>query len=423
VPAGTEDPVAPPTPTQNGSWQVYPNYTGTDTHTAPVWLLPPAFTYGKSSTVTVAQLYLGGSNFSSYAYSNGDFQFSFQSQKPTPPYQASVTAQVVLVGDGNMWKVEQSARTGPGSLAANFQDLLVWVESTLEMAGVIVPGGTNRIGRTVMDALPLAFAETLSFHYSLSTGLAGGTNAYVDLLPGMRLLLETSVSQFLGPAQAQNGYVSTAAVPLSLGSLPGPDGRRVLAFDPFLGTINAPVVKPIGSPAQVAGGLIDLQAPGQARPHWRLFYPTSMAPPNQPGNAQLVGNVGLLASDTLSQLAAATTAYPKAVSDGGSGGNPLPTLYYVFLGRAIAVPQVPVWLTANGQTAVDYVPIGTTIANVVERYTDPPLDTPGNVVAVLRNVYGAKPTSVRFMTATLPAVPLAMYDLPLLAGDGITLTV
>ncbi|MFL6137135.1 MAG: hypothetical protein ACJ74O_04965 [Frankiaceae bacterium] len=412
--------MAKPTPTQNGSWQVYPDYTGTDGVSAPVYLLPTSFTYGQSSTVTVAQLYLGGSGFASYAFSNADFAFSFQSQKPTPPYQASVLAQVVISGQGNMWKCAATARA---ALAANFQALLAWVESTLELPGIVVPGSTSRIGRTVMDALPLAFGETLALHYSLSTGLTGGTNAHVDLVPGMRLLLETSVSQFLSPSAPQNGYVSTAAVPLAIGSLPGPDGRRVVTFDPFLGTINAPVVTPVGKPVQIAGGLIDLQAPGQARVHWRLFYPTSMAPPNQPGNAQLVGNVGLMASDTLATLAAATTAYPTTVSDGGPGGKPLPTLYYAFLGRAIAIPQIPVWLTANGQTAVDYVPVGTTIANIVERYTDPPLSQPGNVVAVMRNVYGGNPASVRFMVASLPATPLAMYDLPLLAGDGVTLTV
>lgn len=408
------------TPTSNGSWQVYPNYTGTDALTAPVFLLPPAFTYGQPATVNLSQLYLGDGSFGSYTYSNADFAFSFQAQKTGPPYQANVSAQIVLSGTGNIWKCAPAARA---SLASNFQDLLTWFEATVELPGLVVPGSTGRIARGVIDWLPMYFDEVLAYRYSMSTGLAAGTNAYVDLLPGMRLLLETSVSQFLSPSAPQNGYVSTSAVPINIGSVPGPDGRRLLTCDPFLGTINAPAVTGNPGPAMVAGGIVDLQAPGLARAHWRLFYPTSMTGPNQPGNLQLPGNVGLMTSDTLSQLIAATAKYPTMVSDGGPGGKPAPTLYYLFLGRAIAIPQIPIWLTANGQTSVEYVSLGSTIANVVERYTDLPLGAPSNVVNVMRNVYGASPTSIRYTLASLPATPLGVYDLPLLAGDGLTLTV
>ena len=404
------------TPTSNGSWQVYPNYTGTDAITVPVYLLPPSFTYGQPTTLQVNQLYLGPADKVGLNYSNADFSFSFASKNPNPPYQANVYAQITLAGNANIWKCAPAARA---TLATNFQALLSWVETTLELPGLIVPGGTGRIARSVIDLLPMYFDEVLAYRYSLSTGLAAGTNAYVDLLPGMRLLLETSISQFVAPGSPQNGYVSTATMPITIGSVAGANGRRTLTCDPFLGTINAPVVSGASGAVRVAGGLVDLQAPGLARARWRLFYPTTMAPANQPGSVALAGNVGLVATDTLSQLAAATAQYPTPVTT----SDPSTTLYSVFLGRALAIPQIPIWLTANGQTAVEYVPIGTTIANIIERYTDPPLGTPGNVVTVMRNVYGTSPASVRFTLAQLPATPLGMYDLPLLAGDGLTLTV
>jgi hypothetical protein len=404
------------TPTSNGSWQVFPNYTGTDAITVPLFLLPPSFTYGQEAKVQVNQLYLGGADKVGLNYSNADFSFSFTASNPNPPYQANVFAQITLMGNANIWKCAPAARA---ALAANFQALLSWVETTLELAGLVVPGATGRIARSVIDALPLYFDEVLAYRYSLSTGLTAGTNAYINLLPGMRLLLETSVSQFITPGSPQNGYVSTAAVPITISSVAAADGSRTLTCDPFLGSINAPVVSGSSGPVRVAGGVVDLQAPGLARARWRLFYPTTMAPANQPGSLTLAGNVGLVATDTLAQLAAATAQYPTPVTT----SNPRTTLYYVFLGRALGVPQIPIWLTANGQTAVEYVPIGTTIANIVERYTDPPLGTPGNVVTVMRNVYGLSPASVRFIVAQLPAVPLGMYDLPLLAGDGLTLTV
>lgn len=403
------------TPTSNGSWQVYPNYTGTDAITVPVFLLPPSFPYGQPNIIEVNQLYLGGADKVSQNYSNADFSFRFMAKNPNPPYQANVVAEITL-GNANIWKCAPAARV---ALAANFQALLSWFETTLELPGLVVPGATSRIARSVIDSLPLYYDEVLAYRYSLSTGLTAGTNAYLDLLPGMRLLLETSVSQFLSPAAPQNGYVSTAAVPITIGSVAGADGRRTITCDPFLASINAPVVSGASGPVRVAGGLIDLQAPGLARARWRLFYPTTMAPANQPGSTTLAGNVGLVATDTLAQLAAATAQYPTPVTT----SDPSTTLYYVFLGRALAIPQIPIWLTANGQTAVEYVAIGTTIANVVERYTDPPLGTPGNVVTVMRNVYGSTPASVRFTLAQLPATPLGMYDLPLLPGDGLTLTV
>ena len=379
-----------------------------------MFLLPPTFTYAQPTVLTIGFLYGGGGTLPA-GYENADFKLAFVQTQSGTPSQATVGLSVTLKAN-NMWKAAPAARA---ALGASFVDFLQQIEAQFELAGTIIPGGTFRIGQQLADAIPAPPLETLFYRYSLSPGLAPKTTPCIDLRPGMQLRVETQTSQFLAPSSPLNGYVSSGRFNFVLNSMPSASGARLVTFDPFLGTIRAPSVGGAAQPV-IAGGLVDLEPVSGARTYWRLFYPQTVASPAQPGDLSVGGNVTLLGAPTLAQLNAATTAYPNLQST----GTP-PNVYAIFLGRALAIPEIPIWITARGLTTFQYVPVGTTLAHVIERFTLVPLSTQSPGVAVTRttsaNSSGAS-AGFTFFTQNLSAMPPAMFDVPLIAGDGVTLT-
>jgi hypothetical protein len=405
-------------PKKDNHYQVYPFFSGTDQGcTDAVYLLPPQFVYGAPTTFSVRLLYTGGSDYQQYQYKNADFELALSLDGDPPPSQGNVLVGITLTGT-NMWACAQPART---ALQANFVDFLLNVEKQFELQGVLVPGATARIGREIADRIPAPPLEMLFYRYGLSPGLVAGTKPYVDVLPGMRLRVDTQASQFVSPGSKLNGYVGSGRFVFDVVSVPA-GGARVTAFDPLLGTIRSPSVSGPATTPVVAGGLVDLQPVSGARPHWRLFYPPSVPPPGLPGDLTIGGNATLVGASTLDDLKAATDKYPQLVTS----GQP-PSVYAIFLGRAMAVPEIPIRVTAPLQgppvPTLEYVPLGTTIAQVVERYAPVPLDPAQSVVSVTRISSSAPSGSAafEFVTDGLLAMPSGMYDVPLLAGDTVSL--
>ncbi|HKR50517.1 MAG TPA: hypothetical protein VJT72_13265 [Pseudonocardiaceae bacterium] len=403
-------------PEQSPPWVLHSDFTGKDGRSAGApFLLPPGATPFDDLTATVPLLYTGDKDYGRYKYENADFTFSLHADfSPVKePYQSHVLARIEV--HENSWKCEPSVRE---SLAAHFVELLTSIESKFERTGVLVEGASMRIGRAVIDTLPLRMDEILPYYYALSTGRRPGTKVYADLLPGMRLRLETSVSQYLGPSQPLNGYVAAASTSALIGSVPAAGGRRTLTFDPFLGAIAPPVIQRTSTQARLVGGIIDLHPAGAARSHWRIFYPTSMQTPVQPGNTGLDYNVGIVGADTLEQMNVATKRYPMSSSVAG----PTPTLYYVVLGRAVAVPEIHVRVNhaRSGLAMFEYVSLGTTVADVIQRFTMIPLDPQSEVVSVSRRLSDGRTAEIVFKITT-PAVPAAMWDLPLVSDDSVTI--
>jgi hypothetical protein len=407
------------TPTANGSYQVYPYFVGTDSAcTNAIYLLPPQFTYPqKSPNFSIPLLYNSAytGKLPTGGYGNTDFQLTMSQQGSGNPTQANVSVSITLLGV-NMWKCAQSARA---TLMSNFVDFIQNIETQFELAGVLIPGATFRIRQQVADWLPAPPLETLFYRYSLSPGFSGGTVPFVDIRPGMRLRLETQTSQFLTPSSPINGYVSTGRFEFFVNSIPTSSGGRVVTFDPFLGTIKSPTISGASTSPVVAGGLIDLQPVSGQRTYWRLFYPQSIPAPSQPGDLTTTDNVMLVGAQSLCQLNSVTNNQLQCNTTG------LPSnITVIFLGRVIAVPEIPVWITARGQTLLQYVPLGTTIANLVERYTVLPLN-PGQNVATTNRMTTASTSGptvpVGFYTTGLSAIPSTMFDVPLIAGDSVTL--
>lgn len=406
------------TPIANNNYQIYPFFVGTDKACDDAtYLLPPSFTYGAPIPFTIPLLYIATEFPTDTSYSNTDFIFQLTKPGSGTPTQANVTVNVTITGT-NAWACADSARA---ALMANYVDFLQNVEAKFELTGILIPGATMRISQWLSDRIPAPPIETLFFRYSFSSGYTPGTKPYVDVRPGMVLRVDSEASQFITPGSTMNGYITTGASPYMVNSAPMPNGGTVVTFDAFLASINAPTITGGTTSPVVAGGVIDLSPPGSLRSYCRLFYPSSIAAPSSPGSTSTASNVTLISAQTLAQMNAATSAYPTCSADGTPAN-----VCTVFLGRAVAVPEVPVWITARGQTQLQYVPLGTTITNIIERFTMVPLNTSQQVVTMVRTTTGGASGStalVTLFTQGLPAIPSSMFNLPLIAGDGLTFNV
>jgi hypothetical protein len=406
---------APSIPASNGTFRMYPNFLGYagDCATPTPYLLPPAYNAGKASELKLPLLFAGGSAQLSNGYSNKDFSLSL---KPAPNQKPNQTTVSTEVSAGTaIWSCAAAARA---ELRANFADFLANVEA-LE-GETLIPGATRRIATALAPTIPAAPAETLYFRYGLSTGLDPKTPAYVDVLPGMRLRVEAQASQYLSPGSNQNGYLPGGEIRAEVTSVPAGKGSpRAIAFDPFLATIRAPTVA--GTPAvpTIAGGLVDLNPTGGARTHWRLFAPRQVGPPRGPDEATVATNFTLVGAPTYASLETATASYPNPPV---SGVQPL---YVIVLGRALVVPEIPIWITASGLTGIEHVRLGTTLTNVIERYTTVPLDpTWPSPVGMRRMTASGKSLEFSiFIDNNLLALTPELFDLPLIAGDSVTLPV
>jgi|GEM_PF-3114652 len=417
------------TPTQTGQYQVFPYFAGRDGGCGnAAFLLPPQFTYGAAlPPVALRFVYAGGADWNSaqYRFSNADFAFAFVPDLaaggiPAAPFASSVDAQVTVLGN-NAWNCALPARQ---ALMASWVDFWQQVETRLEAAGVLIPGATLLLAQQVAEIIPAPLAETLFYRFGFQPGLAAGTVPCVDVQPGMQLRVEFEASQFLSPGGASNGYLGAAQFRWNVQSAPV-TGGRVTTFDAFLGTLSAPTVAVSASPV-AAGGLPDLQAAGVARKYVRLCYPQALPPGTDPGSLGLTGNVALLGASTLADLAAATSAFAGGTCAAGSAMQGVTCT--VFRGRAVVVPEIAVWLQLGSNTPLQlqYVPVGTTLLNLLERVSSwKPLDS---------TLAGGKVTLSRPLTAgaggqTFSIVQLSppmtvgsvldprALDLPLVKGD------
>lgn len=421
-------------PTQLLHYQVYPFYTGTDGACIDAtYLLPPSWKAygGVVQSVTLSLLYGGPAEGPLPAtIANDDFVLAFQGPAKAPYTQGNVTLQLTITGT-NAWSCAPAARQ---TLMANFTSFLLAVEAS----GALIPSGVQRITACVADWMPAPLPETLFWRYSLGSGFAAGTVPYVDVLPGMRLRVDSEATQFVDPGAPQNGYVSGARIVFPVGSMPAGDGSRSVSFDALLASIKAPTVSPDArepagtgtGPAAtaVAAGAMDLEPTGGARPCWRLLYPASVPSPYDPGDASIGSNVVLLGAPTLAALDQATRDYPAKADTSGTPSN----VYLTFLGRALAAPEIPVFVTlGNGPRYVEWVTLGTTWANVLERYGPLPLNPKAAGDSSIYRPSSASPSGSPTVQVTLTtsdgsssltALPPEMFDLPLIAGDTITVS-
>jgi hypothetical protein len=395
---------------------VYTSYVGPDAPGTQPWLLPPSFAYGQATPaakLSLPNLWTGAGNVSSIAFANADFVLSATSGGGAPTKQ-NVVVNLQLTGT-NAWNTSAASRA---ALRANYLAFVAGVEQQLEIGSpaLLVPGSTALIASSIVQYMPLPLSEILLYACGLETGIGTGAPAAVDLTPGMRLRSEPSLRQYLAPPNGSlGGYVSTGTLEWIV-STNVSTGSAMAAFDPFLGTIAAPqVVPPPAAPAP-AYGLLDLQQTGATFKYYRLIYPQNIVAGSSPGSSGATNNVQLTGSDTLA----------------GLRSNPPYSTW--FFGRDAVIPEVAIVLQlgSNGAPQPLYVPVGTTLTNLLERFTRwLPLNSGQNVLQLRRlalspnqGSQGAQIYSqVKFQQPS-PAVvnDLTAFPVPLLPGDLVTLT-
>jgi hypothetical protein len=371
------------------------------------WIVPTfnlAPIKAQNFIITLDNLYILNSKLPATLPSNDNFSFAIVS---------GAQVQITLIYTQN-WAANRAA------LMQNFVGFLQAIETTCELGQtpILAPGSTFRIGQAIADTLPAPLLESIFYRYSFSSGFAAGTKPYVDIRPGMRLRVETQASQFLAAGSTLNGYIAGGQSIFRVQSVAPNGGPRVVCFDPFLGTLNSPSITPATGQPVIAGGLIDLQQAASAGRYVRLFYPNSVAGPTAPGSVSTTSNPVLVTAQTLQELNNVT-----------SGAQP--NIATLFLGRAVAIPEIGVWVsvTMAGQApfppSFEYVPVGTTVGHIVERYAPLPLDLSGSTTVSLQRLStisgGAIVAVFGGQFGSAPPLPASSFDLPLIAGDVVLL--
>jgi hypothetical protein len=254
----------------------------------------------------------------------------------------------------------------------------------------------------------------LLYACGLETGIGTGAPASIDLLPGMRLRTEPSVRQYVAPPnQAFSGYVSAGTLEWDV-STNTSNGTAVQAFNAFLGTIAAPqIVPPPPSPSPVFG-LIDLQQNGNGFRHHRLVYPQNIIDASLPGSSSPATNVQITGANSLAELRAT------------------PSVKSIFFGRDTVIPEIAILLQLgnNVNPVPMYVPVGTTVMNVLERFTTWLPRACGQQVVTLQRLAlnattgtrGAQQyVDVQFADPNAQVNQPGAFRLPLLPGDYLTI--
>jgi hypothetical protein len=408
-------------PPQTQGYQTYPDYVGTDgVETGVPYLLPPQFTWDKPNSITIADVYLPPATPpvpAQPAYGT-DFELKWNVKVPTTQ---AATLEVTIL-NANQWKGAPAARL---ALRNSFIALAEALDELERPTGkgeqpVLVPGAAAIVLRRVAEIIPAAIAESPFYFYGLNTGIGTATPCpYVDLAPGMRLLLQPEPSQFAAPGNPLNGPAPGAPLVLQLSGVTGADGYRRVCFDTFLGAIAAPQIanKAVGptAPQTVIGGVLDLQASGTARRLYRLLYPNTLPPASSPGDVQLSDSITLVGAESRADLEAATIAFQAGKS---ATGVSAPLVYSVIRGRVAVAPQVAV----NLDGAVTWVALGTTVRDLVEQLVFSNPLVWGSQVELHRRC-GATPPSLQPLVFNPGKTTLTdphVYELPVVQGDMIS---
>ena len=402
------------------TYQVIPAYQGPGdaNPTQFIYVLPPTlaksqgFTsiYGLPYAVTIQDVFGPQSTSTSTAPTGGDITLVWTAW---PILTAQIPAYV--------WNTGTQDRQ---NLATAFAALLTQLEA-MEDNGQLRRGTARYVAQRIVDALPLQLSEALMFRYGFSAA-----SGYVDLMPGMRLRIEYGSFQSIGPGQPLNSFTGSGAGYYGISTfLKRSNGGFVdtIAFNSYLAANRAPLIAPTSSGAS---SIIDIQSQHGPRRYYRILYPKTFISPTYSGNPGASENVTLVGADTRALIQSATDDYEN--------GRPIFTGANVdavyFAGRALLIPEllmfvnsVPTWVT-----------LGTTLRNVVESVGHFAFATASGDLgsfSIARQYYQmndqAPPQpATNYLGITL--IPVAdvtqylgpeVYELPVIAGDSIKVTV
>ena len=393
-------------------------FTNSGTDPGP-YLLPPNYQPPFRTPINPLQIqipFVAGSTKSGCGIAQGD------GTGQNPDFSLSWVAGTGSGTPYAMVAVQPTNLYTPANIATLWQNFIAFKQLVEALpAGCLVPNGLFLLTNRIAIGLPLGFNWILPFIYGFSPD-----NRYVDLYPGMNLVVDYGSYQYLGagtssPGQ-RNAYAGVGTTRFRLRRRP--DGR--IGFNAFTDSIGALQVA-FDTPNQVAG-LWDLEASGASGPHARLIYPATLqntvTTSPTPTAAQ---NPVLLFADSLADLETGTSNYVSGGDNQGVGS------LVFFSGRAALYPEIVV--TVNG--VLTPVPFGTTLADVVATQLNLSITEDwgakkGAVVSMSRwsqNAFvGANPAPYNLTPVLLdipaggtisPTTGLSPWDLPLVAGDSV----
>lgn len=394
------------------TYQVFTSsFDGENTLSEPFVLPPLAIDVAYGSAVQVSLLnYFQENDGSVSPASNADFVFA---------WGANSTDATITISATNIWSADVSARQ---TLRQNFAAFLVEIEQ-LEIAGILLAGGTGRIQRRLADAMPLPFSDVLYFHHGVNSGLDGTNPVFADLQAGMRVRVESTANQFVAPGSAFNGLVTTSQAHYGINAVVS-GNRQQLTFDPFFGSISAPNLS-----FTKAANPLDFATASRGRRHFRLVYPSALPDGATNGDLDSNNHVVIVGADTLIDLQAATDNFDATATEGNQA------IEVAFLrGRAYIVPEIKVTFSQlfdqNVQHVPQYVTVGTTLRNLLDAHAvgwnpSTMISRHAQMVFVKRlcvNEYGIPGYKLFRMRQVrdLYSDP-SIFDLPLVAGDRVML--
>lgn len=281
----------------------------------------------------------------------GTFKLETNSASEVYPYKLTVTA------NSDAWKFDPASR---GNLASDFLDFMKKMEMP-DGANVMIKGGAlTMVRQSITLGLPLLYSEISRYMYAFDPD--EHTGGYVDLVPGMRLRVDSESYQSTPPSNNQAGYITNNSACYEIHSyVDGQSSDLNTGFDAFLSamqrtTVPSPI--PAGTVNNGGAGVIDLYAGGGRLPYFRLLYPGSIHDPKYTGLVSQSDLPVILGAVSYNRLLTATEQY---INSGNFGD--LTGLYpFFFRGRNIPVPELAV--SVNGQKR--WVPLGSTVANLLE---------------------------------------------------------
>lgn len=346
---------------------------------------------------------------------------------------AALPWELTVNTDNNAWQfgsepVRAQARSDVADFYAQF-------EAALDAGGasVLLPGALRLIGQVLARGVPMTFAETMCYAYGLDA-----EHRAVDLSPGMRMVVRASAYQLVPPdgsvGTTLSGYVPAGTHVFDL--VAGPGSGPSIDVDALAALVAPTTIDASRSHGNQGedtglGGALDLLQSAVRRPYLRLVYPSTMRASAAKGTIGVENQVAVVAADSWSAL---QLAGREVASTGqlGARGDAAATF---FRGRAAITAEIRVLLDG----AETWVPVGTTVRQLVERVTRSPLrgsalragDTADGVWMTRRlhgvatSLEGRSDGAEPVLFAGTPSASAGAadrFDLPLLHGDSIRTT-
>ncbi|MEL6491534.1 MAG: LamG domain-containing protein [Cyanobacteria bacterium J06621_3] len=257
----------------------------------------------------------------------------------------------------------------------------------------LLPGAIALTKSRIAQRIPSPIGDSLHYYYGFTPA-----EGMIDLQSGMRLRIEYQNYQFVHPVDktAETGFVSSGMAHYAIQF--NAEGN-FLSFDPFLSSI--PIA--LEGPNQGVSGLVDLFRAGYRKPFYRLIYPDEFLVTSGRIAAERVAM--LVGADDVNTLNAASNYFKKPSA--ASNTPPANIAEAYFRGRATVVPEIAIFV----QEQPEYVPVGTTLRQLSDRYGQAALQ--GRLQRLVHEGVSNTPT---YYFVDLGNAALAL-DLPLVQGD------